>query len=118
MAVVIAVTRERREGESRCAVTPDSLKKLTALGATVIEMPVIRIQPIAASTEIESAMDAIADYDVIVLTSANGVDALAALMAARGMDARSLHPGQVVVAVGPGTAAALAAHGIDLIDEN
>ncbi|HEV7352380.1 MAG TPA: Re/Si-specific NAD(P)(+) transhydrogenase subunit alpha [Brevundimonas sp.] len=35
MAATIAVTRERREGETRCAVTPETVKKLTALGATV-----------------------------------------------------------------------------------
>lgn len=35
MAVAIAVTRERREGETRCAVTPETVKKLLALGATV-----------------------------------------------------------------------------------
>lgn len=35
MAVAIAVTRERREGEMRCAVTPETVKKLIALGATV-----------------------------------------------------------------------------------
>ncbi len=35
MAVAIAVTRERREGEARCAVTPETVKKLVALGATV-----------------------------------------------------------------------------------
>ncbi|MGO4409473.1 MULTISPECIES: Re/Si-specific NAD(P)(+) transhydrogenase subunit alpha [unclassified Brevundimonas] len=35
MAVAIAVTRERREGEARCAVTPETVKKLIALGATV-----------------------------------------------------------------------------------
>lgn len=35
MAVAIAVTRERREGETRCAITPETVKKLTALGATV-----------------------------------------------------------------------------------
>ncbi len=35
MAVAIAVTRERREGETRCAVTPETVKKLIALGATV-----------------------------------------------------------------------------------
>ena len=28
-------TRERREGETRCAVTPETVKKLIALGATV-----------------------------------------------------------------------------------
>ncbi len=35
MAVTIAVTRERREGETRCAVTPETVKKLIGLGATV-----------------------------------------------------------------------------------
>ena len=35
MAVAIAVTRERREGETRCAVTPETVRKLIALGATV-----------------------------------------------------------------------------------
>ncbi|QTC93045.1 Re/Si-specific NAD(P)(+) transhydrogenase subunit alpha [Brevundimonas goettingensis] len=35
MAVAIAVTRERREGETRCAVTPETVKKFVALGATV-----------------------------------------------------------------------------------
>ncbi|GAA0653866.1 Re/Si-specific NAD(P)(+) transhydrogenase subunit alpha [Brevundimonas lenta] len=35
MAVAIAVTRERREGETRCAITPETVKKLAALGATV-----------------------------------------------------------------------------------
>jgi len=35
LAVAVAVTRERREGETRCAVTPETVKKLIALGATV-----------------------------------------------------------------------------------
>jgi NAD(P) transhydrogenase subunit alpha len=35
LAVTIAVTRERREGETRCAVTPETVKKLIGLGATV-----------------------------------------------------------------------------------
>ncbi len=35
MAVAIAVTRERREGETRCAVTPETVRKLVDLGATV-----------------------------------------------------------------------------------
>lgn len=35
MALAIAVTRERREGETRCAVTPETVKKLVAMGATV-----------------------------------------------------------------------------------
>jgi len=35
LAVTIAVTRERREGETRCAVTPETVKKLIGFGATV-----------------------------------------------------------------------------------
>ena len=35
MAVAIAVTRERRDGETRCAVTPETVKKFVAMGATV-----------------------------------------------------------------------------------
>ncbi|CAN5357504.1 Re/Si-specific NAD(P)(+) transhydrogenase subunit alpha [soil metagenome] len=35
MGVAIAVTRERREGETRCAVTPDTVRKFVAMGATV-----------------------------------------------------------------------------------
>jgi len=35
LAIAIAVTRERREGETRCALTPETAKKLIALGATV-----------------------------------------------------------------------------------
>lgn len=35
MAIAIAVTRERREGETRCAATPETVKKLLALGASV-----------------------------------------------------------------------------------
>jgi NAD(P) transhydrogenase subunit alpha len=35
LGVAIAVTRERREGETRCAVTPETVKKFIALGASV-----------------------------------------------------------------------------------
>ena len=36
MAVKVAVTRERSAGETRVAITPDSAKKLIALGVTVV----------------------------------------------------------------------------------
>ena len=36
MGLTIAVTRERHEGETRCAVTPDTVRKFVALGATVL----------------------------------------------------------------------------------
>lgn len=36
VGLTIAVTRERREGETRCAVTPDTVKKFIGLGAAVV----------------------------------------------------------------------------------
>ncbi len=36
MGLTIAVTRERHEGETRCAVTPETVKKFVALGASVL----------------------------------------------------------------------------------
>jgi len=101
----VVVTRARAQASQLAGA-------LEALGANVIEMPVIRIQPTGRTAQAEAALDAIGDYDVIVLTSANGVEALAGLMAARGLDARTLRPEQVVAAVGPATAAVLANHGI------
>jgi NAD(P) transhydrogenase subunit alpha len=35
VGLAIAVTRERREGETRCAVTPETVKKFIGLGASV-----------------------------------------------------------------------------------
>jgi uroporphyrinogen III methyltransferase/synthase len=57
-------------------------------------------------------------YDLVCLTSANGVDALFERLAAGGRDARSL-ASATVAAIGPGTARALAAHGItaDVVPE-
>ncbi len=108
----IVVTRARAQAS-------DLAGGLEARGAHVVELPVIRVVPAAPTAEITSALAAIAEYDVIVLSSANGVEALAGHMAARGLDARSLRPTQVVAAVGPATAAALAGHGIraDVVPE-
>lgn len=78
--------------------------RLRALGAETVEVPLISIE---AGDEITSTMVAAARW--IAVTSTNAVDALFASTAVR--DARSL-AGASVAAVGPGTAAALAAHGV------
>lgn len=108
----VVVTRARAQAS-------DLRGALELMGARVIELPVIRIEPITGSPELDAALGDLAAYDVIVVTSANGVDQLAARMAERGLDARSLRPDQTVVAIGPATAAALAAHGIraDLVPD-
>jgi uroporphyrinogen-III synthase len=73
------------------------VQALEALGAQVVECPLIVIEPIS-----DDAVDA-SGYDWLIVTSANGADEIAR----RG---RNLPR---VAAVGPGTAEALREHGIE-----
>ena len=93
-------------------------KTLRGLGANVVELPAIRIESRIGDAEVRAAAEAIADYDLICLTSPNGVKLLFEALAAAGRDARALS-GATVAAIGPGTARALAAHGIaaDVVPE-
>jgi uroporphyrinogen III methyltransferase/synthase len=86
--------------------------QLRALGARVIEAPAIRIEPRAVE------LPPLADFDLLCLTSTNGVDLLFARLADQGLDARAL-AGLRVAAIGPGTGAALQAHGVsaDVVPE-
>ena len=96
--LTVAVTRARAQASGVAA-------RLRALGAHVLETPVIRITPLPGP-----APD-LGDYDLICLTSPNGVSALFARLAAAGLDARAFG-GARVAAIGPGTARALASYGI------
>ena len=75
--------------------------------------------PLPPGPEIDAALDALGEYDLVVLTSVNGVDTLFSLLAERGADARRLSAASVVVAIGPATAARLAEHGVraDVVPE-
>src|SRR5438874_13083990 len=53
---------------------------LKALGADVIEIPFIEIRPPQSYKLLDSALKRIAEYDWLILTSVNGVDALAQRM--------------------------------------
>ncbi len=94
----VAVTRARAQASGLA-------RRLAELGAEVIQAPAIRIEPLPGPPLDPSP------YDLICLTSPNGVDALFDRLAAGGRDARSLS-GARIAAIGPGTAAALASHGI------
>jgi uroporphyrinogen III methyltransferase/synthase len=102
----IVVTRAREQASELRA-------RLEALGADVLELPAIRVEPV------DIALPDLEEYAWLVCTSANGVTALFERgLASAGLDARAL--GRVrVAAIGPGTAAAFAAHGIepDLVPE-
>ena len=108
----VVVTRARAQAS-------DLSERLRALGASVVELPVIRISRLPETPALAAALEAIGDYRLVVLTSVNGVDALFAALAARGRDARALAAEATVVAIGPATAARLAAFGVraDLVPE-
>ena len=91
---------------------------LRGLGADVVEMPAIRIEPRTGSQEVRDAVARIGDYSLVCLTSPNGVNLLFEGMQAAGKDARSLADA-TVAAIGPGTARALVARGIaaDVVPE-
>jgi uroporphyrinogen III methyltransferase / synthase len=107
----VVVTRARAQASGLAAT-------LRSLGATVVELPAIRVESLIGSDEVKRAASAIADYDLVCLTSPNGVGMLFEAIAAAGLDARAL-AGATVAAIGPGTARALAAHGIaaDIVPE-
>jgi uroporphyrinogen III methyltransferase/synthase len=107
----VVVTRARAQASGLAAT-------LRGLGANVVELPAIRIESRIESDEVRRAVAAIGDYDLICLTSPNGVTLLFDALAGVRLDARGL-AGATVAAIGPGTARALAAHGIaaDVVPE-
>ena len=122
----VAVTRARQQASGLAA-------RLRALGAEVVEAPAIRVvaldpplpAPLLATAALvgerprsSAAGDTSADapgaeppYDLVCLTSPNGVRLLFERLAAAGRDARAL-AGARVAAIGPGTARALREHGV------
>jgi uroporphyrinogen III methyltransferase/synthase len=78
---------------------------LRELGATVVEAPAIRVEPVAAE------LPPLDGFDLVCVTSPNGAHELWARLEAAGRDARAL-AGARLAAIGPGTARALLEHGL------
>ncbi|MFC0632877.1 Re/Si-specific NAD(P)(+) transhydrogenase subunit alpha [Brevundimonas balnearis] len=96
MAVTIAATRERREGETRCAVTPETVKKLIALGAEV------RVEAgTGAGSSIPDQDYAEAGATVVADTKAtlSGADILLKVRGPTAQETSALKPGAIVVAM-------------------
>ena len=107
----VVVTRARAQASGLA-------RALRELGADVVELPAIRIEPQTGSQEVRDAVARLGDYSLICLTSPNGAHLLFEAMREAGEDARAL-AGATVAAIGPGTARALAGHGIaaDVVPE-
>ena len=107
----VVVTRARAQASALTAT-------LRGLGAEVVELPAIRIEARIDTPEVTEAVVGLHSYALVCLTSPNGVRLLFEAMAAAGRDARAL-ANATVAAIGPGTAAALADHGVlaDIVPE-
>jgi uroporphyrinogen III methyltransferase/synthase len=99
----VVVTRARAQASGLAA-------RLTELGAAVVETPAIRIAP-RTDAEIDAAVQRLADYALVCITSPNGAALLMDAVERAGGDARAL-AGVTVAAIGPGTAAELRRRGI------
>jgi uroporphyrinogen III methyltransferase / synthase len=107
----VVVTRARAQASGLAATLRD-------LGAEVVELPAIRIEPRIENDELRSAVERIGEYSLLCLTSPNGVRLLFKAMDKAGLDTRAL-AGVTVAAIGPGTARALAKRGVaaDIVPE-
>ena len=95
----ILVTRTRQQASQL-------RERLEQLGAAVLEAPTIELAPPADWAPVDRTIRDIRNYDWLVLTSPNGVAALADRLAALELDARHL-AGVQVAAIGDATDAAL-----------
>jgi uroporphyrinogen III methyltransferase/synthase len=103
--VSVAVTRARAQASALAA-------RLRSLGARVVEAPAIRIVPL------DGPAPEVSGYDLVCLTSPNGVRLLFERLRSSGRDARAL-AGARVAAIGPGTARELSENGViaDVVPE-
>jgi len=113
----VVVTRARAQASGLAAT-------LRGLGAEVVELPAIRIEPRIDSEGARRAVERIGrgEYALVCLTSPNGARLLFEAMEDAGLDARAFGRGPergTIAAIGPGTARALREHGIaaDVIPE-
>ena len=129
----VVVTRARAQASGLAAT-------LRGLGGEVVELPAIRIEPRLESEEVRQAVERIGggEYALVCLTSPNGVRLLFEAIGKAGLDARAFgkgpeqqqvgqdesdareaRAGATIATIGPGTARALAEHGIsaDIVPE-
>jgi uroporphyrinogen III methyltransferase/synthase len=100
----VVVTRARAQASALAA-------RLRDLGADVVELPAIRIEPRIDTAVVATMVEDLHAYALVCLTSPNGAELLLDAMAERGLDARAL-ANATIAAIGPGTARALRERGL------
>lgn len=96
----VLVTRPRQQAASL-------IERFTELGARVLVQPAIEIGPPDTWTAVDKAIDHLSDFDYVVFSSRNGVEAFLGRLYERGVDARQFGSAKIA-AVGPATTEALA----------
>lgn len=93
-------------------------ERLREKGASVLELPTIKVKPIENNTRLEESIEHIDKYNWLVFTSPSGVDIFLEIMKQQKVDIRKLS-GLKIAAVGQGTAKKIEEHGmnVDLIPE-
>jgi uroporphyrinogen III methyltransferase/synthase len=79
------------------------IDRLVSLGAEVMELPAVRIEPPVDWGPVDQAIDRLADYGWLVFTSANGVSFFMNRVAELGRDARAIGQARIA-AIGDATA--------------
>lgn len=96
MAFAIAVTRERRDGETRCALTPETVKKFVSMGATVtVEAGTGTGSSIPDADYAAAGASVAADIASVL----SGADILLKVRGPTAQETSALKPGAIVVAL-------------------
>lgn len=85
--------------------------QLVAAGAEAISHPVIEITPPSSYADLDASIERLSETDILILTSANAVDAFFNRLKHNNKDVRNLN-GITVAVVGPKTADALHHYGL------
>jgi uroporphyrinogen III methyltransferase/synthase len=86
-------------------------RELVDLGAAVVEIPTLEIQPLPSDDRVRSAIQKLDRTALVIFASANAVDIFFQMLVAAGLDARALYNSKLC-AIGQETADALAGHGL------
>ena len=86
-------------------------RALSARGAEVIELPTIALAPPRSWRPVDAAIQRLNEYDGVIFTSVNGVEAFAARLRRQGKTMSALKRA-LIAAIGPATARALRARGL------
>ena len=100
----IVVTRAHRQADGLSSL-------LRNFGADVVEAPVIEIRPPDSFDALDTALKDILQYDWLILTSVNGVEALFSRLEPLGMSVDSLQHLKIA-AIGPATEERIQDHGL------